>query len=633
MAQKPMPSPAPSRSLAWTLFALVVVTLGMRSAGYLRAFHHGHVIFFGNDSWCHMRRIEFAVRHDLRVPEFDPYLNFPQGGTPVWGGLFDHLIAGAAVLSGAAYLDQHSLEVFCAWAPAVMGALCVLPLFFLAYRWFGLREAVAAGVFLALLPSHAQYTLLGNLDHHVLECLFFGASSAAILWLCDAPPGQILRRTLVAALLIWLLFLTHPALGCLYIGVVWCGAAVSAWSGRLARGAGWAFFLPAVLLLPYAFESIAGFRGMSRLSATPSWVMYEQLSFLHPLLLIFCGLSVMALAEKGRARVVLSLAALGSLAALAWPLSAGSVDLFKHDPWLKYIAETRPILIPSPEAGWDASFTVQVFSYWFFAFPLWWVWVWRAKRDLFLNVWTAAVFLLVNLQLRFMPIAAYALAIALASTLVWAWDRMRGTDLGRCVLGALLIAGLWPCLAWQWSLAKGSRYKYMCISDQFYEMMEALRANSPTTQGYEDADKKPEYGVIAPWDFGHAIIYLAHRAVVADPLGHGLTRSYRYYSAATPREALSQLQDIRYVVAQDLSYSLTHHVMSDYLHLPEGHPMHGGDWHGLFHMKILLDAPMKDGNGRPTTWGHRLVYRSLDGGESLYEIDQTVVRRNSDLVN
>ena len=173
------PPTLPGRRRAWVLLGLVLLTLGMRSICYLRTFHNGHVIFFGNDSWYQMRRIEFAVHHDLRLPDVDPYLNYPEGGATLWGGLFGHIIAGAAVLSGAAYLDLHSLEVFCAWFPPVFGALCVLPLFFLTRRWFGPREAVWACVFLALLPSHAQYTLLGNLDHHVLECLFFGASSAA----------------------------------------------------------------------------------------------------------------------------------------------------------------------------------------------------------------------------------------------------------------------------------------------------------------------------------------------------------------------------------------------------------------------------------------------------------------------
>ena len=615
------------RSLPGVL-SLAAFALGVRALAYRRAFHKGHVFFFGNDSWYHMRRVEFAVRHDLRLPGLDPYLSFPDGGATLWGGLFDRLAAAAAVLSGAAYRGRHALESFCAWVPAVLGGLCAVPAFLLGGRFFGPREGVLAALFLAVLPGHVQYSLLGNFDHHVLESLLFGCATVALLRLRDDSPRPLLRESLLAGGVLWLLFLTHPALSSVYVGVIW-SAVMS--ERRFPREAAWAFFLPALLLLPWAVASLQPMPGVSRLGTAPAWLMYEQHSFLQPLLLGFCGSSLLAwrgIREKApAARIVGWALATGVLlAVLLWPLASGAGELFKHDPWLKYIAETQPILSPSPVKHFDPSFAFQTFGYWFLAFPVWWAWDWRRRGDPFLAAWSAALFILVNIQLRFMPVFAYAQALALASAAVAAWDKAasskRNAGAARAAMAALLLAGLWPSGAWLWALAKGSRYKYLTISDQVYEMLSALKDSSPATSGYDDADRKPEYAVLAPWDFGHAVVYLARRAVVADPFGHGVRRSYGYYAAATPQEARARLDGVRYVMGQDLSDPLTHRIHADYLKPPAGHPLLTGDWRSLFHMKLLLDVPMKDAAGRLTTWGHRLVYRSEDGRESLYEYDK-----------
>ncbi|MDD5656762.1 MAG: STT3 domain-containing protein [Elusimicrobia bacterium] len=608
----------------WALGGLVLAALGVRALSWLRVFHDGRVFFFGNDSWYHMRRIEYAVGHDLRLPGLDPYLNFPDGGASLWGGLFDKLAAAAALLSGAAYRGAPGLEAFCAWLPAVLGALCVLAVFLLGRSFFGEREGFVGAAVLAVLPGHVQYSVLGNLDHHVLECLLFGAASAALVRGRDVPGP---RCALAAGALLWLLFLTHPALACLYAAVLWAAALAGAAQGWMNPAAPWAFLAPAVLLLPGSFRSLSGAAGVSRLGGAPAWLMYEGPSFLQPLLLAFCGLSLLLALRLRRARsnagrIAAAAAGLGVLgAALAWPLASGAGELFKRDPWLKFIAETRPLLAPSPEAPWALGFAAQNFGYWFFLQPVWWLWTWRrpvrGRPDYFLLVWSGALLALVNIQLRFMPVFALALALALASAAVRLWDLAAGRAAWRrAAVVAVLAAGLWPSWVWLQALGKGSRFKYLTLSDQVYEMLLALRDRSPATAGYENAEGKPEYGVLAPWDFGHAIVYLAHRPVVADPFGHGVGRSYRYYAAVTPEAALRELGGVRYVMAQDLTYPLTQRILADYLGVGAGHPLRRGDWLELFHMKLLAQDPART----ELFGGHRLVYRSPDGRESLYEV-------------
>jgi len=133
---------------------------------------------------------------------------------------------------------------------------------------------------------------------------------------------------------------------------------------------------------------------------------------------------------------------------------------------------------------------------------------------------------------------------------------------------------------------------------------------------------------MAPWDFGHAIIYLAERPVLADPFNHGMKTSARFYSTADPREAVAILKQkkARYVVSNDMSADFAQKIYAGYLGLNEDHPLRQGHWQDLFQMRILTDLPVPGPDGRPSLWGHNLAYRSERGQVSLYEFDPHGIR-------
>ena len=79
------------------LFAFAV---GVRALPFPDLLRSGRLEFFGNDAYYHARRILFGARNFPGVLDFDPYLNPPQGGEPIWSPLFDFVLAGLVRATG-----------------------------------------------------------------------------------------------------------------------------------------------------------------------------------------------------------------------------------------------------------------------------------------------------------------------------------------------------------------------------------------------------------------------------------------------------------------------------------------------------------------------------------------------------
>ena len=167
------------------------------------------VIFFGNDAYYHARRIWYSVVHFPDVLQRDPYMNFPQGGEPIWTPTLDWLIA-ASVRLGLGVPEQEVMEAWIVWIPPILGALTVVVLYFLALHYFSRKVALLAGLLLALLPAHFWYSQLGFVDHHVAVALVTtGLLAAAMSVLSQSPESGSWRRSLglgaalAASLWIW----------------------------------------------------------------------------------------------------------------------------------------------------------------------------------------------------------------------------------------------------------------------------------------------------------------------------------------------------------------------------------------------------------------------------------------------
>jgi len=162
------------------LIAALVVALLSGLAFFLRVylpydwiFIGDRVEFVGADAHYHMRLVDSLVRNFPTYITFDPYLYYPYGSAWQYMPFFDWLIAGSALLVGLGSPTLHTIEAVGAYLPAILGALTVIPVYFIGRELFGRRAGLLAAALIAILPGEFMgRSVLGATDHHIAEVLF-----------------------------------------------------------------------------------------------------------------------------------------------------------------------------------------------------------------------------------------------------------------------------------------------------------------------------------------------------------------------------------------------------------------------------------------------------------------------------
>ena len=150
---------------------------------YDQVFVNGQVWFLETDSSFYMRNVQVIVQHFPHFNTFDPYMIFPGGQATLIRPLFAQLIA-AVILFFRGATSLYHMEVIAAYIPPIMGALTLIPVYFIGKELFNRWVGVIAAFIVAILPTEFLHrSLLGFLDHHVAEVLF---STTAALFLIMA---------------------------------------------------------------------------------------------------------------------------------------------------------------------------------------------------------------------------------------------------------------------------------------------------------------------------------------------------------------------------------------------------------------------------------------------------------------
>ena len=178
-------------------------------------FVDGNVWFREMDSWYRMRLVDSFIANFPHVTAFDPYSGFPNGIRATFHPLTSWLIGVPALILGGGNPAPELVDGCGAYFPAVLGALTVVPVYFIGRHLYGRIAGAAAAILIAILPGEfLSRSLLGFTDHHVTEAFF---STVTLLFLMYAlreagkagvvirQPADILntayRRTLMFAAL------------------------------------------------------------------------------------------------------------------------------------------------------------------------------------------------------------------------------------------------------------------------------------------------------------------------------------------------------------------------------------------------------------------------------------------------
>ncbi len=576
------------------LLAAALLGFGLRLSTRRQLAAGSRVRALGSDDNYHLRRTRFAVAHFPRTIVFDPLMNFPSGGVPIWPPLYDLLLAAPArVLHGAGAAPEE-IERTAAWVPPALAAGTILVAGAIGAELFGAAGAIVCAFFLAVCPGHILWTQYGHTDQHAAES-FFG-SLALLLFLRARSPGArdprggALREAaaglaLAAAVLAWQ--------GAIYWGAIFALAlALEAARTResILRPALLVLALPAILVAAATAFWLGNFRPP---------LTYVSFGFFQPLFLgalaggtvaidtalrasrrqmdwgsrdaLIRGLAVgAAVAEllPYAPALVLGLArGVGYVLGTTSEVAGDSGYVSYPRDWLKGIFEARPLFVDGPGLAWTSLSAA------FFLSPVVAaVWAWRfvrgenPGRHAALAVWAAVTLVLAISQRLNVYYAALLAAVALVESARWTRERIGGLPVRQRAVFLLVVFFLMQPMFF--GLVEEWKAVRVPGSDLF-ATLEWMRKELPHPVGAYDSrllDIRPPgdlssvgdlslvSSVLAPWSLGHLVLYNAELPVVANNFGYGFLDSIRFFLAPTEAEALALARSrrARWVLATDL---------------------------------------------------------------------------------
>ncbi|KKH47438.1 oligosaccharyl transferase, archaeosortase A system-associated [Methanosarcina sp. 1.H.A.2.2] len=163
-------------SLPYTLAVAVIgfVALWIRTRPYDSVFlSNGFVRFGGNDPWYHMRTLNVLLENYPNRMFFNPMTNYPKGSYIHFGPLFDQMMALTSLFLGMGNPSPELVNWVGAYFPAVLGALTVIPVYYIGKYLGGRKTGILAAILIAFAPGQfLSRSMIGFTDHHVAESLF-----------------------------------------------------------------------------------------------------------------------------------------------------------------------------------------------------------------------------------------------------------------------------------------------------------------------------------------------------------------------------------------------------------------------------------------------------------------------------
>jgi dolichyl-diphosphooligosaccharide--protein glycosyltransferase len=170
------------------LTAVIIVALSVGIALYLRVclpydkvFSGDWIKFTGIDVYYHMRLVDNLVHNFPHYTAIDPYFIYPGATGEISLRFFGWFLASIIWVIGLGSPTQHTIDMVGAYFPAVLGALVVIPVYFIGKELFGRWAGVISAGLIAIIPGESLgRSILGFTDHDVANTLF---TTVAILFL------------------------------------------------------------------------------------------------------------------------------------------------------------------------------------------------------------------------------------------------------------------------------------------------------------------------------------------------------------------------------------------------------------------------------------------------------------------
>ncbi|MDD3318149.1 MAG: STT3 domain-containing protein, partial [Methanosarcina sp.] len=129
---------------------------------------YGFVKFATNDAWYHMRTLNVLLENYPNRMFFNPMTNYPHGSYIHFGPLFDQMMAITSLVLGMGDPSLELVNTIGAYFPAVLGALTVVPVYYIGKYLGGHKTGILAAILIAFAPGQfLSRSMIGFTDHHV----------------------------------------------------------------------------------------------------------------------------------------------------------------------------------------------------------------------------------------------------------------------------------------------------------------------------------------------------------------------------------------------------------------------------------------------------------------------------------
>ena len=216
------------------LAAIFAIALYLRVAlPYDQVFTSQGVIKFTSvDAYYEMRIVDNLVHNFPHLNSFDPYMLYPGGGaTSFHFPFYEYLLAGIIWLIGLGSPTQHTIDVVAAYFPAILGALTIIPVYFIGKTLFSRWAGIISAGLLAILPGDfLGRSILGFTRHNADE--WFLTTTAMLFLILAIKNAKREPLTLEHLRHPGRTSLTKPVLYSLLAGI-FLGIYLIAWQGAL----------------------------------------------------------------------------------------------------------------------------------------------------------------------------------------------------------------------------------------------------------------------------------------------------------------------------------------------------------------------------------------------------------------
>jgi oligosaccharyl transferase (archaeosortase A-associated) len=146
-----------------------------------KIFTGGWIKFSSIDAYYHMYLVDNMAHNFPHLTSFNPYFIYPDGVTIGGAHFFNWLLGGITWVVGLGSPSQYTVDVVGVYFPAILGALTVIPVYFIGKTLFNKWVGIIAAALIAVMPGEfLGRSILGFTDQHIAETLF---SATAVLFI------------------------------------------------------------------------------------------------------------------------------------------------------------------------------------------------------------------------------------------------------------------------------------------------------------------------------------------------------------------------------------------------------------------------------------------------------------------